>query len=243
MNINKNKLSLLFSLLVLLSTNTGWAKEPFFPKLEVRGTAVLHKPADQFGLTITVLSQGETAENALLENNNRMHQVIDNLKIAGLEKGEYHTGQFSIQPIYSQPPRDIPYNWRATIIGYEVNNSITVQTQKLDLAPIVIDAAGSAGANQITNIHFGIKDTSIYRTEAITQATTNAYTDAEAIAKVTNIQLVRILDIRLDQPQVYARPGHSMDYMAKAESLAFIEAPDVDIHSNVSIIFEIASKK
>lgn len=243
MNINKIKASALLSLLLLTPFTNAWAKEPFFPKLEVRGTAVLHKPADQFGLTITVLSQGETAEKALLENNDRMNQVINNIQIAGLEKGEYHTGQFSIQPIYSQPPRDIPYNWRATIIGYEVNNSITVQTQKLDLAPVVIDAAGQAGASQITNIHFGIKDPSIYRTEAITQATTNAYTDAEAIARVTNIELVRILDIRLDQPTVYARPGRNMDYMAKAESLAFIEAPDVDINSNVSIIFEIASKK
>lgn len=243
MNKQKVKLSVLLLILLAFTCGNCWAKEPFFPKLVVSGTAVLHKPADQFGLTITVLSQGETAEKALMENNVRMHQVINNLQIAGLEKGEYHTGQFSIQPIYSQPPRNIPHDWRATIIGYEVNNSVTVQSQKLELAPVVIDAAGQAGANQITNINFGIKDTSIYRTEAITQATTNAYKDAEAIAGVTHIELVRILDIRLDQPQVYARPGRNMDFMAKAESLAFIEAPDVDIHSNVSITFEIASKK
>ena len=244
MKTKKIKLSVLFSILFLFACNTNcWARDPFFPKLVVSGSAVLHKPADQFGLNISVISQAETADQALSDNNDRMHQVIDNLQVAGLEKGEYHTGQFSIQPVYSTAPRNIPPDWRATIIGYEVTNSINVQTQKLELAPVIIDAAGQAGANQISNINFNIKDTGLYRSEAITQATANAYKDAEAIAKAANIQIVRVLDIKLDQPQIYARAGQNMHYLAKADSMAFIEAPDVDISSNVSITFEIASKK
>ncbi len=234
--------NIIFSILLVFSSSACWAGNTFFPKLVVTGTAQLHKPADQLGLSISVVTQADTADKALDDNNTRMHQVIDSLQIAGLEKGEYHTGQFSIQPVYSTPPRNIPPDWKSTVIGYEVTNSLNIQTQKLDLAPTIIDAAGQSGASQISNIHFGLQDTNIYRQEAITEATGNAIKDAESLASVANIQLVRILDIKLDQPQIYARPGQNMMYMAKRESAPFIEAPDVDVSASVTVTFEIASK-
>ncbi len=227
--------------LFILGTNFCFAGTPFFPKLVVTGTSLLQKPADQFGLTISVLSQAASADAALSDNNDKMDAVVNSLQMAGLEKGEYHTGQFSIQPIYSSPPRIMPQDWRAEIIAYEVTNSLNIKTQKLDLAPAIIDAAGTSGANQISNIHFGIKDTSIYRGEAITAATANAINDAETLAAAANLQLVRILDVKLDQPQVYGRPAQNMLYMAK-DSAPFIEAPDVDLSASVSVTFEIATR-
>ncbi len=233
----------LLVLIGLLTSSACWAASPFFPKLVVSGTAALHKPADQVTLSISVVTQNDTAEGALSENNAAIHHVVDALQLVGLEKGEYHTGQFSVQPIYSQPPRpNIPQDWKASIIAYEVTNSLTVKTQKLELAPAIIDAAGQAGANQISNISFGIKDPSQYRTEAIAQATANAIKDAEALANAANIQLLRVLDISLDQPTIYQRPGPNVLYMAKMNDGAFIEAPDVDITANVSVTYEIGSK-
>ncbi|MBS0638168.1 MAG: SIMPL domain-containing protein, partial [Verrucomicrobia bacterium] len=228
--------------LILLTCSSCWAAAPFFPKLVVSGSALLHKPADQFGLSISVISQAETAEQALADNNERIYNVVNSLHIAGLEKGEYHTGQFSIQPIYSGAPRDIPPDWKPTIIAYEVNNSVTIHTQKLDLAPTIIDAAGKAGASQIANICFSIKEPAMYRTEAISQATANAIKDAETLASAANLTIVRVLDITLDQPQIYGRAGQNMLFMAKADRAPFIEAPDVDISANVSVTFEIASR-
>ncbi len=227
--------------LFIIAANSCFAAAPFIPKMVVSGKSLLHKPADQFGLSISVISQAESADSALSDNNEKMDQVVDSLQMAGLEKGEYHTGQFSIQPVYSTPPRIMPQDWRAEIIAYEVTNSLNVKTQKLDLAPQIIDAAGSSGANQISNIHFGIKDASIYRSEAITSACANAISDAEILAAAANLQLVRILDVKLDEPQVYTRSGQNMLYMAK-DSAPFIEAPDVDLSANVSVTFEIATK-
>ncbi len=243
MKKQKLKLVALLSILFIFTTSSSWAAAPFFPKLVVSGTAILHKPADQLGLNISIQTQSDSADKALADNNDKMQDLIDSLQIAGLVKGEYHTGQFSINPVYSTPPRNnTPPDWRATIIGYDVTNTVTIHTQQLDLAPILIDAAGQAGATQISNINFTIKDTNIHRTEVISQATANALRDAEALAEAANIKIVRILDITLDQPQIYTRPGQNMMYMAKSERLPFIEAPDVDISANVSVTFEIATK-
>ena len=174
-----------------------------------------------------------------------MKEILTNLQAAGLEKGEFHTGQFSINPTYTMPPRDIPPDWRHTINGYEVTNTINIKTQKLDLASDFIDAAGQSKAVQISNISFGIKDTSIYRNEVIAEACSIAMRDAEAITNATGTIIVRVLDIRLDQPQIYARPVQHNMYMAKAEADmgTFIEAPDVDLHANVTVIFEIGQKQ
>ena len=237
-------MSKILYLLVFVCTSLSChAGAPFFPKLVVSGTAALHKPADQIGMNLSVVSQEDTAEAALNENNEAMQRVVDALKIVGLEKGEYHTGQFSVRPIYSTRPKNASSEWMAEIIAYQVTNSIDVKTQKMELAPIIIDAAGTAGVDQIANIQFSISDPSVFRTEAITQATANAIKDAEALASAANIKLVRILDIKLDQPQVFGRAGQNMQYFAKAESAPFIEAPDVDINANVSLTFEIASKE
>lgn len=230
-------------LLSMAAIGQSWAGTPFFPKLAVNGTCVLHKPADQITFTVSVITQADTAELALTSNNSKMHNLVTSLQEAGLEKGEYHTGQFSIQPVYTPYPKIPPPDWKPVIIGYDVTNSLTIKTSKLDLTPILLDAAGKAGASQITNINFGINDPLQYRSEAISQATANAIQDANVMADAANIRLIRVLDIKLDQPQMFPRPGPELRFMAKAaDNVPFIEAPDVDISANVSITYEIASK-
>jgi uncharacterized protein YggE len=215
----------------------------FIPKLVVNGSCQLHKPADQLSMSISVISQAETAESGLLDNNVAMQKVVENIKMLGLEKGEYHTGQFSINPVYSQPPRYPAEDWKPKIIGYQVTNMLNIKTSKIDLTAVIIDAAGKAGADQVSNISFGIEDQKAYRTEAIAEATKNALQDATTIADIANLKLVRILDVKLDQPHHYPRPGPNVHYLAKgSESAPFIEASDVDINATVSVIFEVSSK-
>jgi len=229
-------------LVILLSLNSVIASPPFFPKLVVSGSAILHKPADMVELSISVLTQADTVEAALSDNNVKMQQVVASLVKAGLEKGEYETGQFAIQPIYSPHPKNPSPDWKPAIIAYEVTNNLRVHTQKLEHAPTIIDIAGRSGANKISDITFGIKDPETYRGDAISQATKNALQDANALAEAANLQLVRVLDIKLEQPpQIFPKPGPNMMYMAKVESAPFIQSPDVDVNATVSITFEIAS--
>lgn len=234
--------SISIAMLIVAVCSNLMATECSIPKLTVSGTAVLHKPADQVSLTMSIITQGDTAEQALSKNNEKMNDLVTNLLSSGIEKGEYFTGQFSIQPVYSPYPKNPPPEWKPSIIGYEVTNSLTVRTQKMEHAPTIIDLSGKAGVNQISNLTFGIKEPQMYRSEAISQAACNALQDANTLALAANIKIVRVLDIRLDQPQAHPRPSQNIYYMAKAENAPFIEAPDVDLSANVSVTFEIASK-
>lgn len=218
-----------------------YADEPFFPKLIVSGSATLHKPADQLNIAISVVTQGETAEKALSANNAKMQPVIAALQKVGLIKGEYETGRFSIQPVYSAAPKNPPQDWKPVIVGYDVTNTLNIRTQKLELAPAIIDAVSSAGANQINNINFGLKDQQKYRTEAIEAAAANAIADAQALASAANLKLVRVLEANLDQPQVYPRAAKMSFAMAEGSGTP-IEAADVEINSRVSLTYEVSGK-
>lgn len=229
------------SLLLFFSALGVQADEPFFPKLVVSGASVLRKPSDQLTMNVSVVTQGNTAVKALADNNQKMNAVIESLKKAGLEKGEYQTGQFNIQPVYSIPPKNPPPDWKAIITGYDVTNSLNIRTLKLDKAPTIIDAVSAAGANQISNINFGLADPGKHKEEAIQTAAKSAIADAAALADAANLRLIRILNISLEQPQVYPR-AKMMAFAAAEGNGTPIEAGDVEVNANVSITYEIGAK-
>lgn len=209
------------------------------PKLTLSASATIEKPSDELQLKIGVVNLGINAQEALAENSDRMQQVIDNLHRIGLWKEDYETSHFSINPTYTPYPKDPPENWKPSINGYEVTNTILIHTPKLDMAGQIIDAANQAGANSITEIRFGLQNARDYWTEALEAAGANAVQDAQAIANATGVRLVRVLSISLNHTQVHA-PQINLTAMAKTRDRAPpIEPGDVSITANVTLVYEI----
>lgn len=212
------------------------------PKLSLSAEASIKKPADQLRMNIGVVTIGNTAEEALSENSIRMEAVIKGLKDAGLTKGDYETGQFSITPTYTPYPKNPPPDWRASINGYEVRNTLLIHTAAIDSAGKLIDVANQAGANTIDNIHFAISDPRLYSDEAVSTAIAYAVHDAEVIAREANVKLVQILSINTDHNIAVPQP-HNL-YAAKAMMSEYappIEAGDVALTARVSLTYEISS--
>jgi len=226
-----------FAILSFVSMHAG---EQDLPKLTLSASATISKPADELQMKIGVITLALSAEEALAENSCKMRSILINLEKAGLNKDDYETSQFSINPTYSPCPKDPPSNWRPSINGYEVTNSILIHTGKLEKAGEVIDLANRAGANSITDIRFGLHSSREYWTEALEAAGANAVADAHAIARATGVQLVRILSISLNHTQIRS-PHLNLAAFAKAAGPAAppIEPGDVQIEANVSIVYEI----
>lgn len=225
---------------VLLPIVSIHAGEQDLPKLTLSATATISKPADELQMKIGVVTLALTAEEALAENSAKMRTILANLEKAGLNKNDYETSQFSINPTYSPCPKDPPPHWRPSINGYEVTNTVLIHTGKLEMAGEVIDLANQAGANSITDIRFGLHSTREYWTEALEAAGANAVADAHAIARATGVQLIRILSISLNHTQVRS-PQLNLASFAKAAgpSAPPIEPGDVLIEANVSLVYEI----
>ena len=213
------------------------------PKLTLTGQATLQKPSDTLLMTIGVVNTGSNAQEALSQNSMKMQAVIDALEDLGLAKSEYHTGHFSIIPTYTPHPKNPPPDWKPSINGYEVNNSIIVKTDKLHLAGQIIDTANRAGANEITNIHFTLKDLRKYWDEVLTQATQNAFSDAKIIADAAGVKIQRVLSVSLNNTNVIT-PKISNVYARAMSAEAVvppIEPGEIDMTASITVVFEIGS--
>lgn len=210
-------------------------------KLSLNAQATIRKPANELQMKIGVISLSEKADTALVENSMRMQSVVNGLISAGLTRSEYETGHFTIHPTYTPYPKDPSPDWKPSINGYEVSNSILVYTNKLESAGKLIDAANKAGANNIDNIRFILSDPHVYWNEAITAATINALNDAKAVADAADVKLVKLLSISLENPNI-SNPRDSTMFATKAFNAGAvpIEPGDVSITANVSVTYEIA---
>lgn len=204
------------------------------PTLTVKGSSHFRKPADNLIMTIGVVTESKTAERALKDNNLRMQAIINNLESIGLTSSEYQTGRFSIKPHYTQSPQNPPPYWRPTIYGYEVSNTLEIRTEQLKIAGMMIDAATSAGANQIESIRFSLKDPRIHRIEAINRATANAFDDARALSRAAGVTLKQVVSLTLDDIEA-AFPV----YRASVSTDIPIEPGEVDVEANVTLTWEV----
>jgi len=220
------------------------AKSETVARLTVRGDAELQRPADQLQLRAGVVTQAADAGQSVQDNSKMMNEVIAALTALGLKKEEYQTGRFQVRPVYSHRPRQPDPEWKPTITGYEVTNTIEIKTQKLEQAGPLLEALTKAGANNVESISFDLADKRKHRAEAISTATANAIADAQALAAASHQRLVRVLSITLDDartnpPQPERAPARGMA-MAEAAEMPPINPGDVTVRAAVTVVYEIA---
>ena len=150
------------------------------------------RAAPDLGLvTIGVLSQGDTAADALKANTAAMQAVFAALKDAAIAEKDIQTSNFTVQPRYdynnnNQPPR---------LAGYDVSNNVTVAVRKLDSLGAVLDKVVSAGSNQINGILFQVSKPEAAMDEARKLAVADAARKAKVYAAASAVGLGDIVSI------------------------------------------------
>jgi hypothetical protein len=138
------------------------------------------------GITINNANDAMDAKKQVDTINN---QLIIALKKIGMSPKDIKTTNYSIYPTYTYE------NNSNRINGYDGNATITVKSKKIETAPLIIEEATKAGANQINNTRFVIEDPSKYRNEAREKAIKNAKEQANKIAQSLGIRLGRIVNV------------------------------------------------
>jgi len=127
-------------------------------------------------LTLGITSQN-TNINAAKSNNDRiMSNLISQLANLGVAKKDIYTSSISINPTSDYQ------DGKRINTGYNVSNHVTVKINNLDNVGKVVDAAVSAGANDINNLSFQ-NDVSQQLSDFLTtEAIQNGRHKAEVIA-------------------------------------------------------------
>jgi uncharacterized protein YggE len=204
----------------------------------VAGDSVVRAQPDTAILVISVVTQNKNALEAQTENAKLSEAAMHAIKAAAGAGAEVKTGNYSIQPqrVYkeNQPP---------TITGYEVRNTVTVTMSELTRVGAVIDAAASAGANNVDTLSFTLRNDRQSRNQALQEATRAAVSKAQGIAQALGGRFVRVVEVQ--EEGVRVRPlteNYQTDAMTTRAAQTPIEAGSLDITSRVQLVAEIETE-
>jgi uncharacterized protein YggE len=202
--------------------------------IQVTGTGEAHVSPDLAVLNLAIETHAATAEQCASENGALARKVVDAITAKLNGKGKTWTGGYSLVPEYNQPHQ----NQKPSIVGYSAQNSITVQTETLNLIGPVIDAAIAAGANRINSLQFKLRDDTAARSEAITSATRNAQAQAQALANALGVKLGTVVKASTEAQEPMPIMGN---FAARAVNFAAtpVQPTEVTVPASVSLTYMI----
>ena len=229
----------LFALLSVVFASAALA-QPAPPEetVSVSGTGRASVTPDRFSFTVGVHTVGSTVEGALNENNARVAAVIAALKKAGATDKDIQTSGFSIYPQQDYQQGKLP-----TILGYQVQNTITVRRSQIGDAGRLLQVAVNAGVNTSSGLQFEVSDPSKGRDQGLTAAFADAKAKAALLAQAAGRTLGRALSISEGAQVTPPRPYPTVGRVAMAEARV---AQDVPVESGsqemvytVTVVFEL----
>ncbi len=203
-------------------------------KITVTGHAEATVAPDIAFVTTGVVTTGADVESARGENDRTMRRIIDALAAQGIDRSKIVTSQFSLQPLYKSDARD---GGPGVVVGYRLQNNVTVTVENLGKIGAVIDAAFQAGANQFHGLRFAVRDDDRLRDELLRKAVQDGRRKAAVMAEA--------LGVSLGQPLAVSEAGNFMPVQADAvRSLKVaagtpVEAGALTVSVDVNMVFGI----
>ena len=241
--MNKRKTYLIYTVLIalgLIALSACERETVIMPdsndnRIYVTGSATVTTTPDIAITQLGVQTYNTEVEPAVDENNQKAEAIIAALRAQGVEDRDMKTSYFSIYP-----QRDYSNNGDPNkIIGYQVNNSISVTLRDLDAIGRTLQVAITAGANTISGLSFTLDDPEPLRDEARTKAIEDARRRAESMAEAAGIELGKVISVSETSSGYYVARAESYDAgMAKSE--VPIEPGELELTIQVSMVFEIA---
>jgi uncharacterized protein YggE len=191
MNRKTPQIIILTVLCLLLFTPTMRAAN--LTTATVQGTSHMEVAPDQAIVTLGTISSATSAEAASNSNAAISAAVQQKLGDLAITKDQINTSQYIVYPVYNG---DNDQSGKApVIIGYRISNNITVTIDDISLVGNVIDAALSAGANQITGVRFQRKSDAVLKQNLLTGAVQDALAKADAIATALGKHFKRVVSV------------------------------------------------
>ncbi len=215
--------------------------------ISVSGEGEVFAVPDVASFTFSVSYTGKTVGEAQDFVTERINKAIEKVKSFGIEDRDIKTLDYSAYPKYEYnqivcvtypcPPG------RSELVGYEVNQTISVKVRDTDKAGEILGSLGSTGATNVSGLSFTIDDEETLKAEARKMAIEDAREKARQLSKDLKVKLVKIVSFSEsgDYPIYYKSEmalGMGGD-QALPESRPNLPTGENRIVSNVTIVYEI----
>lgn len=182
---------LLLSLCALLFLSTSLSAQVRRATVVAYGDATVTANPDQVKVSVGVTTKAATAQDAAGQNATIVTAVIAALQAILGPKADIKTIGYSVTPNYTYPP-----GGAAVLTGYTASNTLDVTSSDIAGIGKVIDAATSAGANNVQSLRFSVKDELPLRVQALRLATINARTKADALALGVSMRVGNVISVQ-----------------------------------------------
>lgn len=182
-------------------------QKSFERTVTVSATGSASADPDHVAISTGIMTDGDTARDAMTKNTALMTKLIEGLKGAGITAKDIQTTAVNVNPRYNNPRDGKP----PSVIGYQVTNQVRILARDIKKFGEVLDLSISLGANQMHGISFEVSNAEVLKDEARKQAMANARRRAELYAQAAGASLGEVLTISEQvisagpRPQVAAR--------------------------------------
>ncbi|MGI9394381.1 MAG: SIMPL domain-containing protein [Boseongicola sp.] len=202
-------------------------------EIVVSGLGTASAAPDMATIRIGVDREARLAGDALRMTSEAMTSVLAILEKEGVEARDVQTTNVSLNPRYQRTNDGRP----PQVTGYVASNSLTICVRNLDALGGVLDAVVSEGANTMNGIFFAVSDPVPLETEARRAAVADARAKAEVLAEAAGVAVGPVVSIR--EGGAALTPGPVLRSMAMEDSSVPIAGGEIDIRSQVMIVFAI----
>ena len=209
--------------------------QPMPETITVSGTSRVALTPDRFSFNVGVQTSAPTVDAAVNENNERVSRVIAALKAAGAKSEEIQTAGFSIYP-----QQDFSQGQLPRLLGYQVNNSVTVRKKEIASASKLLQVAIGAGVNTASGLNFEVSDPTRGRAEGLKAAFDDAKAKAVLLAAAAGRTVGRATVISEGVAETpVPRPMTRGVMAAKAEAVSEVpvESGTQEVNFTVTVVF------
>lgn len=203
--------------------------------IEVTASATVQYEPDRAHISFAVTSFAETAAAATEASGVKMNAIQDALNKMGVGKGHVRTSAFRLDPHYPSDPETRRRQPQPD--GYTAFNMVDVTLGDVRGVGDVIDVVIGAGADNVSNLRFGLEDMTPVHREALKIAFQNAEDQAATLAAAAGKSLGTLLSIRTP-PEMRAGPMVQAE-MAVMRAGTPIEPGTLSHTTSVAVVFEI----
>jgi hypothetical protein len=247
-------LSFAFSAFIYAGAYADSIQPGSYRSFSVSGEGKVTAVPDIASFTFSVITEGGKDLGALQkENTEKMNKAIDFIKENDVPAKDIKTSNYSLNPRYQYYDCSRVFSADSSvnpcpppeIVGYTVNQTVSVKIRDFTKIGEIMSGVVSVGANNVSQLSFGIDDQTMVEAGARSEAIVKAKAKAKLVAQAGGFKLGKLLAI--EEGSNYYRP---IMYSAKAmDSMGFggaemapapaIEAGSQDVIVNVTLRYEI----
>lgn len=212
----------------------GAGNKEIYETVSVSGTGTVKIQSDAAKIIVSVVTNDEDPAKAAEKNAQRMIDVQNAAAALGIKNEQMTTQNYSLYE-----------NYRYTKDGeqekpeYRASNTITITVTDTSLTGKVIDAALSAGANQLSQLSFYSTKTEEAYDEARKLAIDNAHKKADFLASGAGRTLGRVLKIEETFNSYSQNSIYKADMMMAQRESTPISPEDSEVSVTYNFVYQL----